>query len=64
MTDQFNSYDELVFLKTEVEELKTKVENIGHFIMKMLDRIVALERERNAREAADQAGSADEEAKR
>jgi hypothetical protein len=46
-----SDYDELMFLKTEVAELKTRVETIERFIMRMLDRIVELERDRRAREA-------------
>jgi hypothetical protein len=46
------TYDEFDTLKYEVAELRTKVETIERLILRMLDRIVELERDRAAREEA------------
>jgi hypothetical protein len=49
MTEQAD----LINLKSDVEELRARIERFESFIMKMLDRIVALEREARARDTAE-----------
>ena len=43
---------DLIDLKSDIEELRDRIERFENFILKMLDRIVELERERCDREAA------------
>jgi len=39
-----SDYDESVYLKNDVAELRRRIESIESFIMRLADRIVALER--------------------
>jgi hypothetical protein len=46
-----NDQRELINLKSDVAELRARIERFEQFIMKMLDRIVELERDRRDRDA-------------
>ena len=53
MTEQL----ELINLKSDVEELRAHIGKLEHFILKLLDRIVALVRARADREAQEPAST-------
>jgi len=50
-SEDMPSQNELINLKSDIEELRADIRKVEDFIMRMLDRIVELERDRRAREA-------------